>query len=75
MKFINSMANISIKSAKLIPFGGIFSIIRQFGNSSLYDKQDINFDYENQSDEIKYVISLIYKYKKGLEQEILIEKL
>ena len=24
MKFINGMANISIKSAKLTPFGGIF---------------------------------------------------
>ncbi len=65
MKFINSMANISIKSAKLIPFGGIFSIIRQFGNHLLYEKQEINFDSESQSNEIKYVISLIYKYKKG----------
>lgn len=27
MKFINGMANISIKSAKLTPFGGIFSIM------------------------------------------------
>ena len=29
MKFINGMANISIKSAKLTPFGGIFSIMEQ----------------------------------------------
>ena len=29
MKFVNGMANISIKSAKLTPFGGIFSIMEQ----------------------------------------------
>ena len=39
MKFINGMANISIKSAKLTPFGGIFSIMEQFDSklSSVID--------------------------------------
>lgn len=39
MKFINGMANISIKSAKLISFGGIFSIMEQFDSklSSVID--------------------------------------
>ena len=30
MKFINGMANISIKSMRFTPFGGIFSIMEQF---------------------------------------------
>lgn len=30
MNFINGMANISKKSAKLTPFGGIFSIMEHF---------------------------------------------
>ncbi len=39
MNFINGMANISIKSAKLTPFGGIFSIMEQsdFKLSSVID--------------------------------------
>lgn len=73
--FINEFKkHLKEKAAFFVP-KNIESLLQQFGNRSLYDKQDINFDYENQSDEIKYVISLIYKYKKGLEQEILIEKL
>ena len=39
MKFINGMANISIKSIKFTPFGGIFSIMKQFDSklSSVID--------------------------------------
>lgn len=39
MKFINGMANISIKSMKFTPFGGIFSIMEQFDSklSSVID--------------------------------------
>ena len=39
MKFINGMANISIKSMKFTPFGGIYSIMEQFDSklSSVID--------------------------------------
>lgn len=45
MKFINGMADISIKSVQLTPFGGIFSIIEQF-DSKLREKLEKGWNLE-----------------------------
>ncbi len=45
-----------------------------YGNRNLYYNQQIAFTLDNQDDEVKYVYSLIVKYQKGLEQEVLIKK-
>lgn len=53
----------------------IESLIISSGNKELYDNQKINFDeYLITEGCIKNLISLINTYKKGLEQEVLIQK-
>jgi hypothetical protein len=50
-------------------------IFEIYGNKELYDNQKNNFDKENLTEEnLKNVISLLHKFKKGLEQEIFIKK-
>jgi len=45
-----------------------------YGNKKLYDKQKINFDIESiKEDNLLKLLEIIHKYKKGLEQEILIK--
>jgi hypothetical protein len=52
----------------------IESLIANYGNKELYNNQKANFDKENITEErLKKSIKLILKYKKGLEQEILIK--
>lgn len=48
-------------------------LIRIHGNKSLYDIQTINFDEQTITEKsLLRMISLIHKYQKGLEQEILV---
>jgi hypothetical protein len=50
-------------------------ILEIYGNKELYDNQKTTFDKDNLTEEnLKYLISLIHKFKKGLEQEIFIKK-
>lgn len=52
----------------------IEQLIRKYGNKKLYDTQKTNFDRESITEQnLLTLISEIHKYKKGLEQEILIE--
>ena len=51
----------------------IGQIIQNYGNKYLYDKQNINFDLQSINEEnLINLIGFIHKYKKGLEQEVLI---
>jgi hypothetical protein len=53
----------------------IENMLLKYGNNELYNNQKINFDTENSMEEnLLNVIALIHKYKKGLEQEIFINK-
>ncbi|HMG08542.1 MAG TPA: hypothetical protein VK609_08540 [Mucilaginibacter sp.] len=50
-------------------------LIKKWGNRNLYDNQKINFDLKLITEpKIHELIDLIHRYKKGLEQEILIDK-
>ena len=53
----------------------IEELIRLNGNRSLYNEQKINFKVEliNEGNLLN-LIEMIHKYKKGLEQELLIKK-
>lgn len=52
----------------------IEDLIKKFGNRNRYDLQKINFDKVNISEpEILNLINIIHKYRKGLDQEILIK--
>jgi len=51
----------------------IEQLLTQFGNRKLYDKQRSGITGVHEEN-IKELIGLIHKYKKGLEQEILIAK-
>jgi hypothetical protein len=45
----------------------------EYGNKKLYNKQKINFNIKSiKEDNLLKLIEIIHKYKKGLEQEILI---
>ena len=49
-------------------------MLEKYGNKALYNNQKYNFGDENQlEDNLKWLISLIHQYKKGLEQEIFIK--
>lgn len=49
-------------------------LIKTWGNRNLYDGQKINFDLKLITEQkINELIDLIHRYKKGLEQEILIK--
>jgi hypothetical protein len=48
-------------------------LISQYGNRKLYDRQNANFKMDKiEGAEILYLINLLHKFKKGLEQEALI---
>ena len=48
-------------------------LLATYGNRQLYDNQIINFNLEEiREDRLLLLITLIHQYKKGLEQEILI---
>lgn len=49
-------------------------LITSNGNKTLYDEQTVNFKQEFiQEDGLLYLIGLIHRYRKGLEQEVLIK--
>ena len=53
----------------------IDKLIADFGNKKRYDEQKINFEVKSISEEnILQLINTIHKYRKGLDQEILIKK-
>lgn len=48
-------------------------LLDNYGNRKLYDSQKINFELQSiQEENLRNLIALLHKYKKGLEQEILI---
>lgn len=50
-------------------------MFEKYGNKALYDNQKPNFESDKATEKnLKMVISLICKYKKGLEQEIFIKR-
>lgn len=52
----------------------IENLLEKYGNKELYDNQKTLFDKEKKDDSsLNYLISIIHKYKKGLEQEIFIK--
>ena len=51
----------------------IEKLIREFGNKKRYDEQKINFQSKSiQEEKLLQLINTIHKYRKGLDQEILI---
>ena len=53
----------------------IDKLIADFGNKKRYDEQKINFEVKSIREEILLqLINTIHKYRKGLDQEILIKK-
>ena len=60
------------KAQFLIP-ENIEYLLDNYGNRKLYDSQKINYDLQAmQEDNLKNLIELLHKYKKGLEQEIFV---
>lgn len=52
----------------------IFNLIADFGNKNRYDEQKINFEVKSiREQRLLKLISAIHKYRKGLDQEILIK--
>lgn len=50
-------------------------LIRKWGNVNLYNKQKINYELASVNEpQIHRLAKIIHKYKKGLEQEILISQ-
>lgn len=59
------------KSRFYIPHN-IEAMLESYGNKDRYDQQRINFNVKEISDEnLLQLISLLHKYKKGLDQEVL----
>lgn len=62
------------KATFLIP-ENIAELIQKFGNRKRYDEQKINFPVKSvQEEKLLQLIDTIYKYRKGLDQEIFIKK-
>ncbi|MDR2064200.1 MAG: hypothetical protein LBP85_00590 [Prevotellaceae bacterium] len=62
------------KSEFFVP-DSIEQMLSNHGNKKLYDNQKINFDSVSITEnKLQNLIALIHKYKKGLEQEIYINK-
>lgn len=49
----------------------IEEMIRKYGNRKLYDKQQLNI-FDSAEENVHSLITLLHKYKKGLEQEVLL---
>ncbi|MCO5248410.1 MAG: hypothetical protein M9887_05625 [Chitinophagales bacterium] len=65
---------LSEKASFFIP-ENIKNLISENGNKARYDQQKINFVVETiQEENLLQLINVIHKYKKGLDQEILIRK-
>lgn len=61
------------RSAFFVPTN-IENLIADYGNKQRYNVQKINFDVSNtQEESLLLLISAIHKYRKGLDQEILIK--
>ncbi|WP_312076557.1 hypothetical protein [Chryseobacterium sp.] len=61
------------KASFFIPYN-LESIIDKHGNTNRYNQQKINFAIENITEEkILVLIKVLHRYKKGLDQEILIQ--
>lgn len=61
------------KSQFFIP-ENIEYLLDKYGNKELYDNQKINFNIQSiKEDNLINLVELIHRYKKGLEQEILIK--
>lgn len=53
----------------------INKLIADFGNKKRYDEQKINFDVKSiREEKLLHLINTIHKYRKGLDQEILINE-
>lgn len=53
----------------------IDELLKEFGNKKRYDEQKINFDIKSiQEENLLQLITTIHKYRKGLDQEILINE-
>jgi len=58
------------RASFFIPYH-IESLIARYGNSKLYDQQQLNSGII-QEQELQHLVSLLHKYKRGLEQEALL---
>lgn len=66
---------ISEKSAFFVP-ENIEELIRKNGNRKLYNEHKINFNPKAiKEDNLLKLIEVLHKYRKGLEQEILIKNI
>lgn len=62
------------KSTFFVP-ENIESLVMEYGSKKRYNTQKINFDpHSIQEEKLVNLISIIHKYKKGLDQEILIRQ-
>jgi len=54
----------------------IEKLIADFGNKERYDIQKINFEVKSiREEKLMQIINTIHKYRKGLDQEILISEI
>lgn len=66
--------HLSERSTFFVP-ENISDLISENGNNQRYNQQKINFSIEKiQEEELLSLIKIIHKYKKGLDQEILIKE-
>ena len=62
--------NLGAKASFFIP-DNMEQLLEQYGNKTLYDRQQLN-NTGIVEEKLQQLIALIHKYKKGLEQEILL---
>jgi hypothetical protein len=71
--YLNEYKKYLAEKAEFFVPENIEQMLKDYGNKDLYDNQKINFDAITENN-LNELVALIYKYKKGLEQEVFIKK-
>jgi hypothetical protein len=73
--YLNEYKKYLAEKAEFFVPENIEQMLKDYGNKDLYDNQKINFDVDAITENnLNELVALIYKYKKGLEQEVFIKK-
>jgi hypothetical protein len=71
--YLNEFKKHLTRNADFFVPENIDTLIADYGNKKRYDEQKINFDIKSiQEEKLLKLIATIHKYRKGLDQEILI---
>ncbi len=72
--YLNEFKKHLENKASFLVLDNIDELLKEFGNKKRYDEQKINFDIKTISEaKLLKLIDAIHKWKKGLDQEILIK--